>query len=258
MNNNLLRQILNLVAVFATITMNVLANALPLNGLNTGEISDRFEVYFVPAGYVFAIWFLIYVGLIAFGVYQALPSQRENPRLVKVGYLFVLSCAANITWLFMWHYEQFVGSLIAMLVLLGLLIAIYLRLGIGRTRVSAAERWLVQIPFSIYLGWITVATIANLTDVLFYLEWDGWGISAEAWFVIVLGAVAAIATSVALLRSDVAYLLVLVWALIGIALKHAGAPVVPIASWVVTIYLVGLVVIAALRRRTNPPELAAA
>jgi hypothetical protein len=258
MNSNLLRQILNLVAVFATIFMNILANALPLNGLNTGEISDRFEVYFVPAGYVFAIWFLIYVGLIAFGVYQALPSQRENPRLVKVGYLFVLSCLANITWLFMWHYEQFVGSLLAMLVLLGLLIAIYLRLGIGRTRVPAAERWLVQIPFSIYLGWITVATVANLTDVLFYLEWDGWGLSAETWFVIVLGAVAAIATSVALLRSDVAYLLVLVWALIGIALKHAGAGVVPIASWVVTIYVVGLVVIAAMRSRTKPPEFAAA
>lgn len=258
MNKNLIRQIINLVAVFATITMNILANALPLNGLNTGEISDRFEVYFVPAGYVFAIWFLIYVGLIAFGIYQALPSQRENPRLVRVGYLFVLSCLANIAWLFMWHYEQFVGSLVAMLVLLGCLIAIYLRLGIGRSQVPAAERWLVQVPFSIYLGWITVATVANITDVLFFLEWDGWGLSAEAWFVIVLGAVAAIATSMALLRSDVAYLLVLVWALIGIALKHAGPSVVTVASWVVTIYIVGLVVISAVRGRMKPPEFAAA
>jgi benzodiazapine receptor len=110
----------------------------------------------------------------------------------------------------------------------------------------------------VYLGWITVATVANITDVLFYLQWSGWGISAETWFVIVLGAVAAIATSMALLRSDVAYLLVLVWALIGIALKHADAPVVPVAAWVVTIYIVGLVVIAAVRSRSTPPELAAA
>ncbi len=258
MDKHLLRQIINVVAVVVTITMNILANALPLNGLNTGEISDRFIVYFVPAGYVFAIWLLIYVGLICFAVYQALPAQRENPRLVSVGYLVVLSCVANVAWLFLWHYEQFVGTLFAMLALLGLLIVVYQRLGIGRIKVSTAERWLVQVPFSVYLGWITVATVANITDVLFYLQWSGWGISAETWFVIVLGAVAAIATSVALLRSDVAYLLVLVWALIGIALKHADAPVVPVATWVVTIYIVGLVVIAAVRSRTTPPELAAA
>lgn len=91
-----LRQIANVFALLATIVVNGLANALPLNGLSTGEISDRFEVYFVPAGYVFSIWGLIYLALVAFAIYQALPAQRENPRLRRVGYLFVLSCAANV------------------------------------------------------------------------------------------------------------------------------------------------------------------
>ena len=138
MNKNLVRQILNLVAVVATIVINGLANTLPLNGQNTGEISDRFKVFFVPAGYVFSIWGLIYLFLLAFSIYQALPKQRENPRLVAVGYLFVFSCVANISWLFFWHYNLFVLSLIAMLVLFACLVAIYIRIGTGILKVSAA------------------------------------------------------------------------------------------------------------------------
>jgi hypothetical protein len=179
MNRDLVRQIVNVLAVIVTITMNILANALPLNGQNTGDISDRFQVLFVPAGYVFAIWGLIYIGFITFGVYQALPSQRVNPRLRRVGYLFALSCVANIAWLFCWHYNQFALSVVVMLALLGLLIAIYLRLEIGVKSVSTVEKWMVNIPFSVYLGWITVATIANITDLLYYIGWNGWGLAPE-------------------------------------------------------------------------------
>ena len=125
-----------------------MANALPLNGQSTGEISDRFQVYFVPAGYVFSIWGLIYLGLGAFAVYQALPAQREDPRLRRIGYLFALSCLANVAWLFLWHYEQFALTVVAMLPLLLSLIAIYLRLEIGRVRVPAIEEWLVRVPFA--------------------------------------------------------------------------------------------------------------
>lgn len=96
-----------------------------------------------------------------------------------------LSCVAYITWLFLWHYEFFLLTLVAMFALLLLLIATYLRLEIGRARVSPVEKWLVPGPFSIYLGWITVATIANVTSVLDYLHWSGWGISPEAWTVII-------------------------------------------------------------------------
>jgi benzodiazapine receptor len=226
MNRDTLRQILVLVAAFATIIFNIVANALPLNGLNTGEISDRFKILFVPAGYVFSIWGLIYLGLIAYAVYQALPTQRENPRLRKIGYIFILSCLANISWLFLWHYEIFEFTLIAMVVLLFSLIAIYLRLDIGRGEVSAGEKWAVHIPFSIYLGWITVATIANTTQLLYYLGWNGWGVSAEIWAVIMLIAGVVISAIMSLSRADIAYSLVLVWAFIGIAVKQNNTPLV--------------------------------
>jgi benzodiazapine receptor len=251
MKKDTLRQWINLLAVVATIVINGLANALPLNGLTTGEISDRFQVYFVPAGYVFSIWGLIYVALVAFAVYQALPSQRDNPRLRRIGYLFALSCVANVAWLFFWHYEVFPLTLVAMLALLLLLIAIYLRLGIGRAQVSTAEKWLVHVPFSIYLGWITVATIANVTSLLDYLNWSGWGISPEAWTVIMLVAAVGIASAVSLTRGDVAYMLVIVWAFAGIAVKHAGTPVVATAAWVTTA-LAALMLVVGLLFRKRP------
>lgn len=243
MNRVTIQRIANVVAVLATLLVNGLANALPLNGLNTGEISDRFQVYFVPAGYVFSIWGLIYVGLILFAIYQALPSQRDNPRLNRLGYLFVLSCLANIAWLFLWHYEQFTLTLIAMLSLLALLIVIYLRLEIGKTAIPPGEKWFVHIPFSIYLGWVSVATIANITQVLDYVSWGGWGISAELWAVTMLVVGAGVTLSVFLTRRDAAFVLVIIWAYVGIALKHAGTPVVTITAWVIA-GLLGLLLIA--------------
>ena len=249
MKNDRLRQVLNVLAVIATIGINGLANALPLNGQTTGEISDRFQVYFVPAGYVFSIWGLIYLALIGFAVYQALPAQRENPRLRRVGYLFALSCVANVAWLFLWHYEVFVLTVVAMVTLLLSLIAIYLRLEIGRTRVSVAETLFVRVPFSIYLGWITVATIANVTSLLDYVNWSGWGISPEIWTIIMLIAATGIASAVALTRGDVAYMLVIVWAFAGIGVKHAGTPVVAIAAWAATAAVAVMLVVGAVRHR---------
>jgi benzodiazapine receptor len=227
-----LRQIVNVLATIGVIAVNGLANALPLNGQTTGEISDRFDVYFVPAGYVFSIWGLIYLALLGFTIYQALPSQRDNPRLRRVGYLYALGCAANVGWLFLWHYELFELTIVAMVALLLTLIAIYLLLGIGRPRVSAAEAWLVRVPFSIYLGWITVATIANATSLLAYLNWSGWGIGPETWAMIMLIAGAVIASAVSLTRGDVAYVLVIVWAFAGIAVKHSATTSVATTAWV--------------------------
>jgi benzodiazapine receptor len=242
MRKDTIRQWVNLLAFGATVVANGLANALPLNGQTTGEISDRFQVYFVPAGYVFSIWGLIYLGLGAFAVYQALPAQRENPRLQRIGYLFTLSCLANAAWLFLWHYEQFALTVVAMLVLLLSLIAIYLRLEIGRVRVPAVEEWLARVPFRIYLGWITVATIANVTSFLDYVNWSGWGIQPEVWAVIMLVAGAAITSAVGLTRGDAAYMLVIVWAFVGIAVKHAATPLVATAAWVTTAIVVLMLV----------------
>jgi hypothetical protein len=228
-----LRQIAVIVTILATLVINVLANALPLNGLNTGQISDRFKVYFVPAGYVFSIWGLIYLGLIAFAVFQALPSQRENPRLRASGWWISLGGLANGVWIFFWHYEQFPLTLIAMLGLLGTLIITYLRLGIGRTTVPAAETWAARLPFSIYLGWITVATVANVTSLLDYLKWDGFGVAPEIWMGIVLTAVLVITALMNFTRRDVAYTAVILWALAGISVKQAAVPGVAIPTWII-------------------------
>ena len=253
-----IRQIVNLLAVLATLIVNGLANTLPLNGLTTGEISDRFQVYFVPAGYVFSIWGLIYLGLIAFAIYQALPAQKDNPRLNRIGYLFALSSLANIAWLFLWHYEQFPLTLIAMLSLLGLLIAIYLRLEIGRTAVSTVGKWTVNIPFSLYLGWVTVATIANITQVLDFINWDRFGISPEVWALIMLAAGTVITLALFLTRRDVTFVLVIIWAYTGIAIKQAATPVVSLPAWVIS-GLLALLLVSSLffpGRSERTPELA--
>jgi hypothetical protein len=245
MMKDILRQIFIVLTVIATIVINGLANALPINGLNTGQISDRFQVYFVPAGYVFSIWGLIYLGLIAFAIFQALPSQRENPRLRASGWWIGLGGLANSAWIFLWHYEQFPLTLIAMLVLLATLIVTYLRLSIGRTAVPSAETWTTRLTFSIYLGWITVATVANVTSLLDYLKWNGFGLAPEIWMSIVLAAVLAIAALMNFTRRDVAYTLVILWALAGIAVKHAAVAAVVIPTWI-TFGLVALTLAAAM------------
>jgi len=225
---------LNLFAVIATIVFNTLANALPLNNLTTGEISDRFQVYFVPAGYVFSIWGLIYLALAAFAVYQLLPGELGNKRIQRIGYLFIASSIANISWLFFWHYEMFPLTVVAMLVLLVSLIAIYLRLDIGRTGASSREKWFLDTPFSLYLGWITVATIANITTYLDYIGWEGWGIAPETWAVLLLIIAGIVAALVTLTRHDAVYMGVIVWALAGIAVKQADTAVVANTAWVMT------------------------
>lgn len=247
-----LRQAAVALAAFATIGVNGLANALPLNGQTTGAISDRFPVYFVPAGYVFSIWGLIYVGIIAFAIYQSLPSQRANPLLRRVGYSFVVSCAANVAWLFLWHYGQFVLTLVAMLLLLLSLIIIYREVQAQSCRISRLERWMVLVPFSIYLGWITVATIANVTVVLYYVGWDGWGIASPTWAAIMLVVGGAIASAVSLPRVDFAYMGVILWAFVGIAVKQSSTPLVALTALTAAAVLAALIIARWLMRGGHP------
>lgn len=226
-----LSQIAVIVAVIATLTVNGLANALPLNGQTTGEISDRFDVLFVPAGYVFSIWALVYVGLIAFGIYQALPRQRDNAHISPVRGPFILSSVANTGWIFAWHYEFFPLSMLVMLTLLISLTAIYARLNIGVRESAGFERWCVDVPFSLYLAWISVATIANAADVLHYIGWGGWGIDPAIWAIIMLLISGGLALFMALSRQDVVFVLVVMWALLGIGIKQFDVPSVSITSF---------------------------
>lgn len=253
MNKNILRQILVILATLATILVNGLATALPLNGKTPEEISDSFDVFFVPAGYVFSIWGLIYLFLIGYSIFQALPAQRENPTLQKSGYLYVGSALANIIWIFLWHYEFFPLSVVAMLTLLGCLIAIYLRLGVGKAQVPTAEKWLVHITFSIYLGWITVATIANITTLLDYLEWGGWGISPEVWTLLMLAAATVISGIMSFTRADIAYTLVLIWAFIGITVKHQDVMMISAGAFMTAIFA-GLLLIVGVALKPKKPS----
>jgi hypothetical protein len=239
------RQAATVAATLAVITINALANILPINGQQTGEISDRIEVYFTPAGYVFSIWGIIYLGLIAYTVFQALPANRENSALRAVAPYYLLGSAANFAWILLWHYERFPLTPFAMLILLGTLILTYLRLNVGRAPVSATVKWFVHMPFSIYLGWITVATIANITAVLWLANWDGFGIAPEIWMAIVLTVAVIIAAAVALTRGDVAYELVLVWAFAGIYAKHSAVATVGTSALVAAV-LVGLFALVSL------------
>lgn len=252
---DIFRQAAVVVSILITLTVNTLANALPLNGLNTGQISDRFHVYFVPAGYVFSIWGLIYLGLIAYGIFQALPTQRDNPRQRATGWWIALGGLANSAWIFLWHYEQFPLTLLAMFTLLGTLIITYLKLGIGRGKASKAETWAVRVPFSVYLGWITVATIANVTSVLDYVNWDRWGLAAETWMVIMLGVVLAVSLAMIITRRDIAYTLVILWALAGIAVKFASVPVVANTTWEVFAVTALALIWFAWVRRVKPVDI---
>lgn len=244
-------RILNLVTLLATITVNALANILPINNLQTGAVSDSFAALFTPAGYVFAIWGVIYLTLTVFAVYQVLPSQKDNARLDRIGIWFILANLFNGGWIFAWHYLQFPLSTLLMLGLLVSLLVIYLRLGIGTGKTSFIERWLVDMPFSIYLGWISVATIANVSVVLLDLNWDGFGLSETIWTVIVLIVGVILGLLMTLKRSEVFYTLVLIWAFICITQNGSGDNVVATTAWVGSAILVIFLVIArgVLRRK---------
>lgn len=237
-SSSALRAWVNLASVVGTITVNALANIIPFNGQNTGQVSDRFQVYFVPNGYVFAIWGVIYLAWLLFCAYQLLPSNRGKPRFAALGYWFALSGVFNSLWLVCWHYNQFTLSLVVMLALLATLIISYRRLGVGRTPSGAVERWCVDAPFGLYLGWISVATIANAADVLWINGWSGWGLAPQVWTAIMLGVATLLGAAMVWRRHDVLFPLVLVWAFVGIADRQSGPAALPSPELVVNAALV--------------------
>jgi hypothetical protein len=234
-------QIVNIFAFLLVLVVNGLANALPLGGNSTGEISDLYPNLFTPAGLTFSIWGLIYLALAAFIVYQArdlFSKQKiEMPYLQAIDGYFLLSCLANIGWLFAWHYRQPLLSLVVMLVLLFSLIMIYLKLDIGKNPVGSAARYFVHLPFSLYLGWITVATIANISAVLVHYQWSGWGLSEVFWTIVVILAGTVIALLNIIQRGDIAYSAVVLWAYLGIIIKRYSASGPPIMA---IVYVAGL------------------
>lgn len=244
-------------ATAATLVVNYLANGLPINGQTTGDVTRRFEVFFVPAGYVFSIWSLIYLGLIAYTGYlivAAVKNRADGGAARAIAPWYLLTAVANCCWLFAWHHNQFPLSMLLMVVLLGALIVIY-RLQATHPATSTAELWAVHIPFRVYLGWISVATIANATITLDDAGWSGFGLSEPTWGVIMVAVATALGVVMSLRHNDIAYALVIIWALVGIAVRLSETTSVLTASLAGAALLALLQTILQLRsRRSHTPR----
>jgi hypothetical protein len=242
--SHIVLSILNIIGFVGVVIVNGLANALPINNKTTGELSDQYPNLFVPAGLTFSIWGLIYILLAIFVIYtlvRAIRGSTGESFINRIGILFFLSCIANIGWIFTWHYEIVPLSLVIMLLLLGCLLAIYLRLGIGNKGPTTKQQYMVHLPFSVYLGWITIATIANVTALLVDVNWSRFGLSEQFWTVAVIVVGIAIALGILIRRQDIYYCLVVDWALLGILIKRL-ADSVSVQSVIITT-IIGLVLI---------------
>ncbi len=253
-NNSVLLKWSNIVAFVLTVIVNSLAGSTALiGGVNTAQISDSNRTLITPAGYVFSIWGIIYFFLGVFVIFQALPSQKEEEYKKKIGWLFVLSSIINIAWLFLWQYEFFSLSVLLMFLLLATLILIYLRLGIGKSPVTLREKLAVHAPFSVYLGWITIASIANVSVTLVSVNWNGFGIDPEIWATLIVIVALVITLLVLATRRDVAFGLVIVWALIGIAVKQSGnqniVMLTEASAIIVLLALAATILLSKLKRR---------
>lgn len=224
-----LLQVLNILGYMAVVGINALAVLLPINNRTTEELSDMYPNLFVPAGLTFSIWGIIYILLLIFTLYQAsdlLGGKKDKGAFVgKAGALYLLTSALNVAWILAWHYEQVLLSVVIMLAFLVTLIALYLR--IGNKFSSFGERFMAQVPIGVYLGWIAVATVANVTALLVKLGWGGFGINGEIWAIVMIVIAALLAVLMRITKGEIAYGLVAVWALAGIAIKRLGTePVV--------------------------------
>jgi hypothetical protein len=239
---------LNIGAYIITLIINGLANTTLIGGVNTAEISNRNPTLITPAGYVFAIWGVIYFLLAIFLIYQALPSQRGKPFQKQISGLFILTCVFNISWLFLWQNNLLSYSIILIVGFLLSLIAIYLRLNIGKSTAPLKEKLAVHLPFSVYLGWLTIATIANIAVALTAASWDGFGLAAETWAILVLAVALLITLLVIATRRDIAYSLVVIWALAGIAVNQTNGNVILTAEIALIIIGIALIVTLAVQR----------
>lgn len=205
------------------ILLNILANALPINGQNTGQISDAYSNLFAPAAYTFSIWGLIYL-LLALHIFYQLGFFRKGDidnkdnLLNNIGILFSISSIANTIWILAWHYEKMLLSTV--LISLILICLILINSKIMDVKLSLKEKIFIYIPFSLYFGWITIATIANITVLLVSIGWKGFGISEVVWTMVILIVGFLIASITIYRQKNIIYGFVIIWAYLGIYVKH--------------------------------------
>ncbi|MEM1985583.1 MAG: tryptophan-rich sensory protein [Nitrososphaeria archaeon] len=229
----------NFLTFILTIVVNGLAGSTKfIGGKNTAQVSDSYPTLITPAGYVFSIWGIIYILLGVYVVYQLFAGPRVENFQRRIGWFFVLSCIFNVVWLFLWQFEYLTLSVILMFLLLATLIKIYLRLDIGKSKISFTERLVFHLPFSVYLGWISIASIANVAATLVSLKWDGFGIDFTIWATLILIVVLLITLIILVKRKDIAYALVVVWALLGVSVKQGGNQTIVLLTEVFTVIIV--------------------
>ncbi|MEO0536927.1 MAG: tryptophan-rich sensory protein [Cyanobacteria bacterium P01_A01_bin.123] len=235
-----------LVAILATLMVNTLSNFFPPGGQNVGEISNTVlsGVLITPANYAFAIWGLIYIGLIAYGVYQLRLHPRKDPTIQRASQLLIVACLAQVVWIPLFTLQWFWASVGVMLLILLPLMGAYLALHTPNQNIrpSRQRQWYAQIPFSVYLGWISVATVVNVAAALYTSNWNGFGLSQIGWTVVMIVIAAAIAAIVAIQRGDVAFVLVFVWALSAIAVRHTTLPAIWMPAAILVVGLIGLLI----------------
>lgn len=216
-------QIANGIALVSTIIINYLCNTGKINGTTIGDRSDGINSLFTPAGYAFSIWGLIYLMLFAFAIFQGrslFNKDKQDDFVEKVGIWFIVSCIANCAWVFLWLYGYTGLSCLAMFLILFSLIQIILR---NKMEIWDAPAQIIAFlwwPFVIYLGWISVASIANVSTYLLEIGWDGFGINPQTWTIIMILIAAGLNAFVIFNRAMREFAMVGVWALIAIAVKN--------------------------------------
>ena len=223
--NNVLKWFV-LLALLAMLTVNALSSILPINGVTPKEVSDRYPNLFVPAPLTFAIWGVIYLLVIGYTLYQlGLFRKKGEPvndkLLARTGIVFILSSLLNLSWVIAWHYGQLTLSFVLLALLLIALIDIRLIIH-AQEPLSRKEKWLVRLPFSVYFGWVTVATIAGATALLVGSGFGGLGISEAIWTILILLVGAGIGIATALRFRDIPYLIVFIWAYFNILQNHVS------------------------------------
>ncbi|MGB8326439.1 MAG: TspO/MBR family protein [Steroidobacteraceae bacterium] len=216
-----LQRMLPLCATLIVIAVNAAANLLPINGYGTGELSDLNPTGFTPAGWAFSIWSLIYLGLLTYAVAALGGSERTRARAASVATPYLVNAAANVGWIFAWHYRRVELSFAMMLAILGTLTTIYVRLR-RQPAPSAREFVAVDAPFSLYFGWITIATFANLGTVFFARHGYPFAVSMDEWALVSVSLATAIYVWMGAVTRDLVYSAVFVWAAPAIAARPTG------------------------------------
>ncbi len=232
----------NLAAYALVILLNVLSNALPINGQSMPEISAKYPSLFTPAGFSFSIWGVIYLALLVFVVWQALPAQRSDARIASVSTYFKVNCLMNALWIVVWHYDLVALSLVVMLVILATLILIYRALLASIETAGRIEHGVLYLPFSLYTAWITIATIANASVLQTAVGWDNVFMDAVDWTLLKLAVAGAIGAIMIVRLRDIPFALVVAWAAYGISVKQAATPAV--AGTALTLAILMLILVA--------------